>query len=76
MAPAHPPCCLPQTSPRSHNEMFVETEAAVSVYMLFIEEVFWQKSFVLFFSGKKRKKIRLLEACFKEALKCGLGFLS
>ena len=56
--------------------MFVETEAAVSVYMLFIEEVFWQKSFVLFFSGKKRKKIRLLEACFKEALKCGLGFLS
>lgn len=42
--------------------MFVETEAAVFVYMLFIE-VFCKN---FFFSWKK--EIRLLEACPKEAL--------
>nr|XP_012630603.1 asc-type amino acid transporter 1 isoform X2 [Microcebus murinus] len=58
-APASPPRCPPRTSPRSHNEAFLETEAAVSVYMLFIEEVFLQKKkkCFVFFLGKKKKKI-------------------
>ena len=49
----------------------MEPEAAVSVYMLFIEEVFLQKKKKkIFFPGEK---ILLLEGLGKEALKMWTG---
>ena len=69
MDPSSPPHYPPWTSPWRHNETFVELEAAISVYMLFIEEAFCKKKKKKksCFSWKK-KEIPLLEACVKEAL--------
>ena len=47
----------------------MEPEAAVSVYMLFIEEVFLQKKKKIFFLGKNSD----LEGLGKEALKMWTG---
>lgn len=54
----------------------MEPEAAISVYMLFIEAVFCKKKkkkgWLFFFL---EKEIPVLEACDKEALRRGLGSL-